>query len=345
MAATHTQPAAVTPEPIMQALQGFQVSAILMTGLELGVFDQIAKGEDDPESIARTIGADERGTRILLDALAAVGFLSPNDGRYGLTPVADAFLVSDSPAYLGGMANILGDEWQWHAFMRLGEAVRNGGTVLEEHAETPGHAWWETFARSIGGFATPAAEGLAAILAPWAKDRETLEILDVACGNGKYSMAVAAQNENARITLLDWPNVLEVTRGYVEENGMADRTSYIAGDMFEVPLGGPYDLVITSHVYHHFSEERCVELLKRLADALEPGGRLAIQDFMAGDAPPAEDPFPRLFSVIMLVWTREGEAYPVSAYERMLPAAGFGRPEVFRPPGAPTSFMVAERAA
>ena len=126
----------------------------------------------------------------------------------------------------------------------------------------------------------------AAILAPWAKDRETLEILDVACGNGKYSMAVGAQNDDARITLLDWPNVLDVTRGYVEENGMADRTSYIAGDMFEVPLGGPYDLVITSHVYHHFSEERCVQLLKRLAGALKPGARLAIQDFMAGDGPP-----------------------------------------------------------
>jgi C-methyltransferase len=344
MAATNSEPL-VTPDPIMQALQGFQVSAILKTGLELGVFDQIANGTDDPGSIAQAVGADQRGTRILLDALAAVGFLSPGDGRYALTPVADTFLVSGRPAYLGGMANILSGEWQWQAFMRLGDAVRSGGTVLEEHAETPGHAWWETFARSIGGFATPAAEGLAAILAPWAKDRKTLEILDVACGNGKYSMAVAAQNDNARITLLDWPNVLEVTSAYVEESGMAGRTSYIAGDMFEVPLGGPYDLVITSHVYHHFSEERCVELLKRLAGVLQPGGRLAIQDFMAGDASPADDPFPRLFSVTMLVWTREGEAYPVSTYERMLPAAGFSKPEVFRPPGAPTSFMVAERAA
>jgi SAM-dependent methyltransferase len=343
MTTTEAQPA-LTPEPILQALQGYQVSAILNTGLELGVFDRIAEGNDDPKSIATAIGADERGTRILLDALAAVGFLSADNGHYILTPVADTFLVSERPAYLGGMMNILGGEWQWEAFMRLGEAVRNGGTVLDEHAETPGHTWWETFARSIGGMATPAAEGLAAILDPWTRDRETLEVLDVACGNGQYALAVGAHNEQARITLLDWPNVLAVTRGEVEKAGMGDRTSYIEGNMFEVPLGGPYDLIITSHVYHHFSEERCTELLERLAGALKPGGRLAIQDFMAGDAPPAEDPFPRLFSVLMLVWTREGEAYPVSAYERMLPAAGFGKPEVFRPPGAPMSFLVAERA-
>src|SRR5205807_1124532 len=137
---------------------------------------------------------------------------------------------------------------------------------------------WETFARSIGGFATPAAEGLAAILEPWAGGRKTLEILDVACGGGQYSLAVAAHNDHARVTLLDWPNVLEVTRGHVEELGMADRTSYVEGDMFEVPLGGPYDLIITSHVYHHFSEERCVELLERLAAALQDGGRRAIVD-------------------------------------------------------------------
>ena len=332
MATTEAQPV-VTPEPIMQALQGYQVSAILNTGLQLGVFDQIAKGKDTAGSIADAAGADERGMRILLDGLAAVGFVTSDNGRYGLTPVADTFLVSDRPAYLGGMMNILGGEWQWDAFMRLGEAVRKGGTVMDEHAETPGHAWWETFARSIGGMATPAAEGLAAILAPWTQDRETLEVLDVACGNGQYALAVGAHNEQARITLLDWPNVLAVTRTEVEKAGMGDRTSYIEGNMFEVPLGGPYDLIITSHVYHHFSEERCIELLERLAGALRPGGRLAIQDFMAGDAPPAEDPFPRLFSVLMLVWTREGEAYPVSAYERMLPAAGFAQPQVVRPPG------------
>jgi 2-polyprenyl-3-methyl-5-hydroxy-6-metoxy-1,4-benzoquinol methylase len=343
MAATDTQ--AVTPEPVMQAIQGYQVTGILKAGIDLAVFDAIAKGNSDPASIAGAIGADERATRILLDALAVIGFLQSDDGRFGLTPVADAFLVRERPTYLGSMVNIMDPGWLWDAFQRLPEAVRNGGTVLDQHAETPQNEWWETFARSIGGMATPAAEGLAAMLAPWAKGRQSLEVLDVACGNGKYSTAIAEQIDNAGITLLDWPNVLEITRGYVEEAGLGDRASYIEGSMFEVPLGGPYDLIITSHVFHHFSEKRCVELLRRLAEALKPDGRLAIQDFMAGDSAPAEEPFPRLFSVIMLVFTHEGEAYPVSAYERMLPEAGLRIAEVHQPPGAPSRFVFAERSS
>jgi ubiquinone/menaquinone biosynthesis C-methylase UbiE len=334
---------AITPEPVMQALQGYQVSGILKAGIELGVFDQLAEGQTEPSAIASSIDADERGTRILLDALAAVGLLEPDGDSYRLTPVADAFLVRERPSYLGGMANILGSDWEWDGFRRLGDAVRRGGTLLEEHAEEPGHSWWETFARSIGGMATPAAEALAQFLAPWAEKRQPLDVLDLACGNGKYSATLATANEHARITLLDWPNVLEITRGFIAEAGLAERASYIEGNMFEVPLDGPYDLVIASHVFHHFSEERCVELLERLAKALKPNGRIAIQDFLAAGTAPAEEPFPRLFSVLMLVWTREGEAYPLETYERMLEATGFASPEVHQAPGSPSRFLVAER--
>jgi SAM-dependent methyltransferase len=333
---------AVTPEPVMQALVGYQVTAILKTAVSLGVFDALTQC-GDAEAVAKAVDADPRGTRILLEALAALGFVDSRNGGYALTPVAETFLVTTGPAYLGGMTNIFAPDWEWEAFRRLPDAVRSGGTVLERHAETPQHDWWETFARSIGGLAAPAAEGLAAIMAPWTEGRDPLEILDVACGSGQYSSALAMHNPHARVTMLDWPNVLEIARANAEQAGIGDRVSYLEGDMFEVPLGGPYDLIVTSHVFHHFSEERCAELLKRLAGALEPGGRLAIQDFAAGDAPAAEDPFPRLFSVLMLVWTREGEAYPLSVYGRLLAAAGFGEPEVHRPPGAPSSFIVAER--
>ena len=212
--------------------------------------------------------------------------------------------------------------------------------MLEEDAETPQHSFWETFARSSTGIATPAAHALADLLEPWASSRDTLDVLDVACGSGLYSLTLAQRHKHARPTLLDWPNVLAITRGTVERMGPAERTSFIKGDVFEVPLGGPYDLVVASHIFHHFSEQRCVELMRRLASALKPDGRLAINEFVPGATPTAE-PFPRLFSVIMLIWTREGEAYSREAYERMLAEAGFGSPEVHEGRGMPSRFLVA----
>jgi C-methyltransferase len=328
----------------MQMIQGLQVTAILQAGVQLGVFDRIAEGKDQAASIASGAGADERGMRILLNALAALGMLETADGIYSLSPLADAFLVSSRPTYLGGMLDIMAGGWAWTGFPRLADAVRTGGTILEHHAETPGHEFWEAFAPSSVGVAMPAAHALAEILAPSATGRDSLEILDIACGSGLYSLTLAARQSQARTTLLDWANVLELTRANVEKMSLVDRADYIEGNVFEVPLGGPYDLIIASHIFHHFSEERCLELMRRLFDALKPGGRLAINDFVPGGSRPADEPFPFLFSVVMLTWTLDGEAYPLSTYERLLAQAGFGRVEVHPSIGMPSSFMIAERS-
>jgi ubiquinone/menaquinone biosynthesis C-methylase UbiE len=337
------QRVALTPEPLMQMIQGIETTAILQAAVRLGVFDQIAGGRDDAGAIAAGVEADERGTRILLDALAALGLLE-KDGGYRLTPLADAFLVSSRPSYLGSMTEIMAGEWAWEAYPRLDEAVRRGGTILDRHAEVPGHEMWETFARASVGVAAPASGALAEALKPWAQQRETLETLDIACGSGLFGLTLAAQYPQARLTLLDWPNVLALTRVNVEQMGLSERTSFIEGDVFEAPLGGPYDLILASHIFHHFSEQRCAELMRRLAGALKPDGRLAINEFTASSSKPSKDPFPSLFSVIMLAWTREGEAYPLETYERMLADAGFASPEVHDSIGMPSRFLIAARS-
>lgn len=337
-----TSSPSVSPEALMQMIQGLQVTAILRAGVHLKIFDQIANGFHQPGSIAAAIGTDERGTRILLDALTALRLLE-RDGGYRLSPLAETFLVSNRPSYLGGMVDILAGSWSWTGYPQLPEAVRRGGTVLEQHAETPKCEFWETFAPASVGIAVPAAHVLAELLRDWAGQRERLEILDVACGSGLYALTLAAAHPKARATLLDWANVLEHTKHNVDRLKLHERTSYIEGDVFEVALGGPYDVIIASHIFHHFSEQRCLELMRRLAKALAPHGRLVIHEFVSGQ-PPAEDPFPYLFSVIMLVWSREGEAYSLETYQRLLREAGFSPPEIHESQGMPSRFLIAEPA-
>jgi ubiquinone/menaquinone biosynthesis C-methylase UbiE len=339
MTAESPEAVSVTPEPLMQMMQGMHVTAILQAGVQLGIFDHIADGYTDAAAIAVQAGADERGTRILLDALAALRLLE-KDGGYRLSPLADAFLVSSRPSYFGGMTDILDSDLFWQAFSRFGEAVRHGGTILDQHAEIPGHRFWETFAGSSAGIAVPASRALADRLQPWAAHRESLKVLDIACGSGLFGLALAARYPQARVTLLDWPNVLARTRRNVGVMGLDQRISYIAGDVFEVPLGGPYDLIVASHVFHHFTEQRCLDLLRRLGGALTPAGRLAIHDFTATGHRPADEPFPALFSALMLAWTQHGEAHPLATYRHLLAKAGFSAPEVCDSPGIPARFLI-----
>ena len=319
-------------EALMEMVGGAQATVVVQAAVELGVFDQLAGGSSDAGSVAAEIKADERGTRILLEALAAIGLVEIDAGGYRLSPLADAALVHGRPAYFGGMVRLMADMLQ-RTGPHLAAAVRHGGTVLEENADAPEFALFEEFAAASAPMARVHAEALAGILAPFVAGRDGgLDVLDVACGSGLYSLTLAGRYPQARVTLNDWANVLEVTRGTVDRLGLGDRAAFLPGDVFEIPLGGPYDLIVASNIFHMFSEERSRRLLGRLAGALRPGGRLAIQGPMAAGAP-TDDRFPRLFSMLLLAMTSGGEAHTLSTYERLLADAGLVVLDVHDLPG------------
>ncbi len=91
--ALETEGRAVSPQAIFEALQGFQVTAVVGTAIRLGLFDAIAGGSTSAEALAETVGADARGLRVLLDALAIIGFISAEGDELKLTPVPETFLV------------------------------------------------------------------------------------------------------------------------------------------------------------------------------------------------------------------------------------------------------------
>jgi cyclopropane fatty-acyl-phospholipid synthase-like methyltransferase len=307
------------PEVMFDLIFGAQSLGIVQAAIELGVFDRLAAGAADVESIAAEGKTDARATRILLDALVATGLVDL-DGGYRLSPVAAATLVAGRPGYFGGMLRVV-SELSRLASGQLADAVRHGGTTLADTVEAPEHALWEEFAAASAPIVSVQAEALAGHLAGFAAGRGSLRILDVACGSGVWSLTLAARHPAARVTLNDWANVLEVSRTNAERLGLADRTDYLPGDVFEVPLAGPYDVIVASNIFHMFSPDRARTLLNRLGAALAPDGRLAIQGPMAARSP-REDRLAYLFSALCLALTAGGEAHSIAAYEEMFADTG-----------------------
>ena len=325
-------------EPVFQAFFGYLATAAVGTAVKLHIFDALASGATDATSVSRAVGADERGVRILLDALAALGFVESTPEGYRASPVADAFLISSRPSYLGRLANIFYSDWQWHGFLHLAEAVRAGGTATDDQdLEQPLHPFWETYVSSWGAAGFPAAARLTELLAPWMSERPSIASLDLACGDGLYSFMLAQAYPLATLTLLDQSHVLAATRTLAKEHALHDRAAFIEGDMFDVDLGGPYDLIIVSNVFHLFGDQRCRQLLRKLKSALAPDGRLAIHEFAPDATHP--DPVSRLFSLVMLVRTHGGETHTLADYQRILTETGFTAPEVHPLEGQPTSLL------
>ncbi len=328
------------PAAIFQMMQATHATAVLNSGIQLGVFGAIDAGARDAAAIAKKIDCPERTTKILVEALCVLGLLEKKGTSYALTPLSSDFLVPTKPQYLGGMADLFGASTMWQAMAHLPEAIKSGGTVLPEHAETPRHPFWETFARSTIGMSMPSAMAVSALLKPWLATRKDATVLDIAAGSGTYGYTIAKDSPNAQVTLLDWPNVLAEAKQNAKKLGAdTGRVAYIEGNLFEVPYGGPYDVVLLSHVFHHFEPAVCEQLMKKAAAAVKPGGRLVIHDFLTD----GENPAARMFAVTMVGWTRKGEAFAGADYEKWCKSAGLTNFATHRTEGLPATVMIAEK--
>ncbi len=326
------------PMAVMQMLQGAQVTGILNAAIELNVFQKLVEGPLDARGASERIGCPERSTRILLDALSVLGLLAKEGAKYRLTPTASDHLVPGKPMYMGDVRGIFASPVFWAALPRLAEAVKKGGTILDKHAETPANPFWESFAQSSASMAFPGSMALDAVLGTWIESKPKCRVLDIAAGSGIYGFTLA-KHPNVELTSLDWPNVLEKTREWAGRLGVdAKRVKYLPGDLFEVDYGGPYDLILLSHVYHHFDAPKCAALTKKVASALAPGGRIAVQDMVYDSA--LENPGAAMFSMIMLMWTHKGESFALADYTKWFTEAGLSAPEAHVSQGMPSTWLV-----
>ena len=216
----------------------------------------------------------------------------------------------------------------------LRAALDVGGTLA------PDHPVWVDFARAMSPLSFATAMVLANVLAP---DPDAApRILDVAAGHGQFGVALAARQPNARVVALDWQSVLAVAEETAKAAGIADRYSTIVGSAFDVDLRGPYDVILLTNILHHFGEETCVRLMKRMHDALAPGGRAVAVEFVpdAGRTTPPESAF---LSLVMLATTPAGDAYTFAELDRMFRAAGFSRSELRSLAPTPQQAVIAER--
>ncbi len=325
----HTQ-SHPNPALLWDFVTGYQRAAAIRAAIDLDIFSAIGAGAKTAEDVAAKCGAPLRGIRILCDYFTAAGFLEKSDGEYSLTPDSAAFLDRRSPAYMGGIAGFLQLEPMRQNFWDLTDTIKRG-TVPPDRPDALGveHPMWVAFAHSMAAMMSPMAEFIAGFVKP--KEGAKFEVLDVAAGHGIFGVTVAKKHPSAHITALDWPGVLEVAAANAAKAGVSDRHSLKPGSAFEVEFGGPYDLVLLTNFFHHFDQETCISLMKKVHAALAPGGQAITLEFIPDEnrvTPPPE----AQFALTMLANTPHGDAYTFNDFKRMFEAAGFDNNELVEIP-------------
>jgi 2-polyprenyl-3-methyl-5-hydroxy-6-metoxy-1,4-benzoquinol methylase len=335
---------APNPGLIFETFNMYQRTAALKAAIELDVFSAIAKGNKSPEEIAKAVGAStankSRGVRILCDFLTMMGFLSKEGEQYSLGLDASIFLVKSSPGYMGGATRFILDPKLIAPYLDLAEVVRTGKTTLPTHGTVSyDNPIWVEFAEAMGPMQFMAAQEIAAIVA----GEGEMTALDMAAGHGLFGIAIAQRNPKARVTALDWADVLTVASENAKKMGVADRHTLLPGDAFTVEYGGPYDVILVTNFFHHFDIPTCEGLIRKISAALKPGGRCVTLDFVPNDdriSPPAG----ASFAMMMLGTTDAGDAYTFAEYKNMFDKARFVASEAHTLTKSPAMLIVSTKA-
>jgi SAM-dependent methyltransferase len=302
---------------------GLSKAAVLKAAIELEIFTRIAEGHRTVPALARLGGMTERGTRILLDALCFIGLLTKQRTEYGLAPTAEAFLVKGKPSYFGDAT--LGD-FAWDTRGQLGRIVRTGKAAQPVAFNDAFEPIWAGIAASNLVDWQKQAESANAQwdkLSITAENAKGLRVLDVACGAGVASFALAKRHPSVRVTALDRAMVLPYTKQTAEAMGVAAQVTTIVGDALNLEVrAGAFDLVLFGNLTGYASPEQNVGMFRRAYEALTKEGRIVIAAPSADEdhKGPGEVP---MAGVEMLLFSLDGDTYTFAEYRGMLEAVGF----------------------
>jgi 2-polyprenyl-3-methyl-5-hydroxy-6-metoxy-1,4-benzoquinol methylase len=302
---------------LMQLATGYWASAALGAGVDAGLFDALDQSEATAEQLASSCGTAVNQTTALLDALVGLNLLSKTNDQYR---IADDYLDLLSPSGRACMLDALRLNLDMYPMWgKLGECVKTGGPAVPPEAHLGGDdARTRRFVMGMHSRALAIEPMITGAVNVAGRTR----LLDVGCGPGTFSRAIASANPSLNITLFDLPPVLNVARELTADHHAAARITFRPGSYREGDLPGGHDAVFYCGALHQETESSAAALFGRIHAALEPGGSLTVIDLMLEDdrANPA---FAALFSINMKLFNPPASVFTVTDAARLIGDAGF----------------------
>ncbi|MEU9008740.1 methyltransferase [Streptomyces sp. NPDC048479] len=272
--------AAVHPGAVLAQAMAFQPARLVLTGIEIGLFKELAKKPATEDAIRERLGLHTRGTDHFLAALVELGFLERSDGgEFSNSRAAQQFLVPGDEGYLGGFLRIAG-QVMYPAWDKLGEALRTGAPQAATYTgEDMFGELYESDEKKDGlvGMAEDASRPLIPALTEsfgWAKYSSVLE-LGGCRGNVLAGLVKAHPHLDACV--FDLPQLDGDFTAHMSAIGMAEKVRYHGGDFFADPLPQA-DVLMIGHALVDWNDEQRKQLVKNTFAAVRPGGAFLVWD-------------------------------------------------------------------
>ena len=305
----------MNPNAIREFASSFQKSRILLSGFELDIFTNIEESGTTNKQISHKLKLDEHACERLMNGLVSLGFLQKQNQLFFNTAESFAFLSKKSPDYLGGLMH---SNHLWNTWTNLTKVIRTGVSAHPAEINERGEDWLTPFITAMHDRAKKQApQQLASIDLSAVKS-----ILDIGGGSGAYSMEFVNRKPGTEATVFDLPNVVPITKVFLEKEGFSDKVKTYAGDYTTDDLPGGFDMVFLSAIIHSNSLKVNQDLVKKCFGSLNKNGWIIIQDWIMNNDR-TQPTSGAVFAINMLVGTESGDCYTEQEVTEMLSAAGF----------------------
>lgn len=314
--------------PVWAVIEGFGRFHVLVSALELDVFDTLARrGPSSAAELAEDIGASEPHLATLLEGVVATGLLDRRHGLFELNDTARRYLLSDSPASMAALIPVApGPLANWS---RLTETVRHG-TPAEPIEDDPASFYVPLVE---GTFTTINRCAMRADLQLRYSALDRPRLLDLGAGGAPWTAAVLGANPGATAVVNDLDGVIDVAHRTLADRDLTDRVEFRPGDFHQIEIESDhYDLVVLGHVCRTEGIDGAQHLIERAHRALRPGGRLLLGDYFA-DRQRSQAAHALMMGVTMMASTRRGTVFTHGDVTAWMSDAGFEAIRLIEPIG------------
>ena len=330
----------------LQVASSFQESCILHAMAELDIGTQVlqCRNSATADELAESLKLNRRALTVLLDALAGLGYF--NKSADALYSVAEPFveqLDSRHPAtfvpMLRHQANCLRNWSQLARVVTDGQPVQQQNSILGPEADSV------SFIMAMNSIGRLQAGALIdnmkkSSILDFAK--ENIRFIDIGGASGTYTLVFLETLPKAEGTIFDLPVAIKEARKRFAGTPWENRIAFAEGDFYadEFPTG--FDFAWISAIIHQHGRAESRTLYKKTHRALNPGGRIAVRDFVM-ESNRTSPPMGTLFGINMLVNTKNGMVYTYDEIQDDLESAGFGNIRLAIPSDSMASVVTAEK--
>jgi demethylspheroidene O-methyltransferase len=339
-----TEPAKTGEQRLLQLLDGFMESKVLMTCLQLGVFDALAGQPLTRAELLERAQLPERAGSILIDAACALSLLEVADGVLRIPGELAPHVIKDDARFQ--MVRYLGDYYSevYRDLVPMPELVRTDGASsqfkLRDYFHDDVSKVDDQVASDYSAYMDRTMAQIVEVVMESYSFAQHKRLLDLCGGPGTFSSTVLRHEPSMTGAFMEVPAVAKIGAARLAADPeLAKRLQVVGGDVFKDPLPTGADVITICRSAHDWDEPRVVALFGRVFEALPRGGRVLIIERMIPEQFDASARALYLRAIYFLCKSTTACYRSAERYCAMLQQAGFSQTSVLNPPRVPYPFF------